>query len=74
MVNRFRMVMTLVGAMQVSIVGMMAYSTQISYSIPPVIAIGMTGLSLFLAYVATQMPSWQASPEVSQAATNAERP
>lgn len=72
MLDRFRVAMTLVGAMQVAIVGMMAYATQISYSIPAVIAIGMTGLSLFLAFVSVQMPSWQSSPGVSKEATATE--
>lgn len=72
--DRFRIAMTLVGATQVALVGMMAYATQIDYSIPAVLAIGMTGASIFLAFVSVQMPSWKASPEVSKAATSSETP
>lgn len=73
--NRFRIAMTLVEATKVALVGGMAYATQVpGFQLPIEWAIGGTVAALFLGVVSAQMPSWQASPAVSAAATVAEKP
>lgn len=74
--NRFRVAMTVIEAVKVGLATGLAASTSQPplYELPPVFAFGAVVLIAVLGVVSAQMPSWAASPEVSKAATAAEKP
>ena len=74
--DRFRIVQTLVQAIQVGIAAGLAAGAGDApiYRLPSAVVFGLVIASAVVSVISANLPSWQASPAVSRAAATTEAP